>query len=337
MFRNALFSLLAFGLLASAPSLVHADKEASAVHYKEAKKKYNLGDFDEAIVLFKKAYDEHEAPAYLYNIAQANRQIGNCKKALFFYERFLAEKPGSSQEDTIKGYVAALQEECPDDASDVGALNEIDDPVPKAVTPKPGGTTVASAPEPKTTRPAVSKPHTPSEPRGPIVRLAADGGFAMVSMGDVTTPVTPELALAATYLHALGDVELRAGARVTLATMAYEAMDGDSTMLMTRYQATVGAGYPLGPKLRVGGDIALGLLGLSALDPGNPFIAGEAAADATSNFAFGVNAEVEYALAETLGVSGGLSYGSSGVGDEFASDITSIGTLSLLGGARYRW
>jgi hypothetical protein len=337
MFRNALFSLLAFGLLASAPTRVHADKEASAVHYKEAKKKYNLGDFDEAIVLFKKAYDEHEAPAYLYNIAQAYRQIGNCKKALFFYERFLAEKPGSSQEDTIKGYVAALQEECPDDASDVGALNEIDDPVPKAVTPKPGATTVASAPEPKTTRPTVSKPHTPSESRGPIVRLAADGGFAMVSMGDVTTPVTPELALAATYLHALGDIELRAGARVTLATMAYEAMDGDSTMLMTRYQATVGAGYPLGPKLRVGGDIALGLLGLSALDPGNPFIAGEAAADATSNFAFGVNAEVEYALAETLGVSGGLSYGSSGVGDEFASDITSIGTLSLLGGARYRW
>jgi tetratricopeptide (TPR) repeat protein len=333
MFRNALFSMLAFGLLAAAPLRAHADKEASAVHYKEAKKKYNLGDFDEAIVLFKKAYDEHEAPAYLYNIAQAYRQIGNCKKSLFFYERFLAEKPGSSQEETIKGYVAALQEECPDDGSNVGALNEIDDPVKPAAKLAPP----EIKPAPAEAKPTVTKSHTPSEPRGPLVRLAADGGFAMVSMGEVTTPITPELALAATYLHALGDIELRAGARVTLATMAYEAMDGDSTMLMTRYQATVGAGYPIGPKLRVGGDIALGILGLSALDPGNPFTNGAAESEAASNFAFGVNAEVEYALAESLGVSGGLSYGSSGVGDEFASDITSIGTLSLLGGARYRW
>ncbi len=335
MLRNTLFSLVVLGLLSAAPAVVHADKEASAVHYKEAKKKYNLGDFEEAIVLFKKAYDEHEAPAYLYNIAQAYRQINNCKKALFFYERFLAEKPGSSQEETIKGYVAALNKECPDDGSNVGALNEIDDPVAKPTT-KPA-TQPAVTPEAKPeTQPTITKPLT-SEPRGPIVRLGADGGFAMVSMGDVVTPVTPELALAATYLHALGDIELRAGARVALATMAYEAMEGDSTMLMTRYQATLGAGYPIGPKLRVGGDIALGLLGLSALDPGNPFTAGAAESKAVSSFAFGVNAEVEYALAESLGVSGGLSYGSSGVGDEFASDITSIGTLSLLGGARYRW
>ncbi len=320
----------------------HADKDASKVHYAEAKKKYNLGEFDEAIELFKKAYSEHAAPAYLYNIAQAYRQSGNCPKALFFYERFLAEKPGLSQEGAIRGYVEALRKECPDDGSNVGALNEVDDPVAKPAPsaksePSKQPHVADSAPEPKGDAEPTRVSKVAAVPREPLVRLGVEGGLAMVDMGDVITPATPELAVAANYIHALGSVELRAGARVALQNMPYEAMDGTANMRLTHYQATLGAAYPLGDALRVGGDVAVGMLGISDLEVGNPFSLGAAERAGDSAFAFGLRAEVEYALASSIGLSGGLRYGTASVGENFAEDIASIGTLSVLGGARYRW
>ena len=81
--------------------------------------------------------------APLYNIAQAYRQLNNCEKSLFFYERFLAEKPGSDQEATIKGYVLELKSECGAETSDGAVITEVDDPI-KKTSPTPGDGTEVS-------------------------------------------------------------------------------------------------------------------------------------------------------------------------------------------------
>ncbi len=93
MIRLIVGSATALIVLFSAVAPVHADKETSVQLYKAGKRKYELGEFDRAIGLFQQAYDEHPAPAYLYNIAQAYLKLENCPEALKHFKRFVAEKP----------------------------------------------------------------------------------------------------------------------------------------------------------------------------------------------------------------------------------------------------
>lgn len=126
MFRNTLLVLFVACLVGVGLSgLAYADKDDSVRIYEQGKRDYNLGNFESAITLFKAAYKEYEAPAYLYNIAQAYRQQKNCEKALFFYERFLAEKPGSEREQTIRAHVADLKKKCGQDPTAPGQPPEV--------------------------------------------------------------------------------------------------------------------------------------------------------------------------------------------------------------------
>ncbi len=108
-----------------------ADKDASLATYAKGKREYNLGNFAEAIVAFKAAYKEYEAPAYLYNIAQSYRQLKNCKDALFFYQRYLTEDPNSKQASVIRGYVKELTAECGSPDSPPETTTETKDAVPE--------------------------------------------------------------------------------------------------------------------------------------------------------------------------------------------------------------
>jgi len=130
------YLLLVFALCISGTAL--ADKDASLATYAKGKREYNLGNFAEAIVAFKAAYKEYEAPAYLYNIAQSYRQLKNCKDALFFYQRYLTEDPSSKQASVIRGYVRELTAECgspdasPETAPDAGTSEPEEKLVPFA-------------------------------------------------------------------------------------------------------------------------------------------------------------------------------------------------------------
>ena len=80
-----------------------------------------VGNFDQAAESFKKAFEtesvESKKPAYLYNVAQAYRQGKDCKKAQFFYKRFLdlkendKVKPLTPDKRTeAEGFIADLDE-----------------------------------------------------------------------------------------------------------------------------------------------------------------------------------------------------------------------------------
>src|SRR5215211_2743036 len=93
--------------LTSASSVAHADRDKAKAYYDDAEKQYNLGKFDTAVDLYTKAYEEWPEPGFLFNIAQAYRQAGNCKQALFFYKRFLSLKAS----DPSKPLAAGLRTE----------------------------------------------------------------------------------------------------------------------------------------------------------------------------------------------------------------------------------
>src|SRR6185312_2451825 len=66
--------------------------------YREGEAAYNNGDFRTAVAAFKRGFalqdhwDAHSA-AYLYNVGQAYRQLGQCADASAAFKQYLTLKP----------------------------------------------------------------------------------------------------------------------------------------------------------------------------------------------------------------------------------------------------
>src|SRR5262249_3013755 len=79
-----------------------AAADDAATHYKKGRSLYNVSEYRAALDEFKQAYVLHEDPAFLYNIAQCHRQLGNHREAITFYKRFLNESPKASNRKEIE-------------------------------------------------------------------------------------------------------------------------------------------------------------------------------------------------------------------------------------------
>ncbi len=92
-------SRLGIALLAAALALaaggVSGDdkKEQSKKHFDEGQLQYNLGRFDQALASFTQAYEILPLPGFLFNIGQCHRELGDCGKAVFFFEGYLRDSP----------------------------------------------------------------------------------------------------------------------------------------------------------------------------------------------------------------------------------------------------
>jgi len=86
-------SLLLLGLLAqsSAPVAVNAEAKAKAQSLlTEGSALYEKGDYADALEKFKQAFATYDSPKLLFNIGQANRDLGRPVEALEAFEQFLA-------------------------------------------------------------------------------------------------------------------------------------------------------------------------------------------------------------------------------------------------------
>lgn len=70
---------------------------------------YDLGELAAAIVEFKRAYELAETPALLFNIAQAQAQLGAFQEALFLYESYLRAAPRAANRDDVESRIAELR------------------------------------------------------------------------------------------------------------------------------------------------------------------------------------------------------------------------------------
>src|SRR5262252_1876052 len=71
-----------------------ANKEAREF-YSRGQIHYSLGEYDQAVAAFRRAYELSAAPGLLFNIAQAHRLNGQCKEALAVYRHFTRLVPDS--------------------------------------------------------------------------------------------------------------------------------------------------------------------------------------------------------------------------------------------------
>jgi tetratricopeptide (TPR) repeat protein len=86
--RLVFLTFLAIALASSYPA--HADDKAMArAHYETAARLYDVGEYDRALVEFKDAYVAKPDPAFLFNIGQCYRKLGQEDQALDYYRRFL--------------------------------------------------------------------------------------------------------------------------------------------------------------------------------------------------------------------------------------------------------
>ena len=84
------------------------DVVLSRAKFDEAELHFKLGEFQKALPLYKEAYKAKALPAFLFNIGQCHRYLGDCDKAEFFFSQFLAQVPNSPHARTI----STIIEEC---------------------------------------------------------------------------------------------------------------------------------------------------------------------------------------------------------------------------------
>ncbi|MBL8950389.1 MAG: hypothetical protein JNK82_06410 [Myxococcaceae bacterium] len=134
-----------------------ADKAKAKTEYQRAQKAYDLGNFKEALAGYSEAYRLDARPAFLFNIGQCHRMLGEHDRAVFFFDRFLSfYPPGKAPQDRL--------------AHDLLAEEEAKLKVEKATTAvvPPPAETPAVAPPPPGLEPAPFPTGTPP-PAPPLV------------------------------------------------------------------------------------------------------------------------------------------------------------------------
>src|SRR5215471_9023085 len=95
--------ILAISLAATAigRTALADDKEAARREFLEGTRRYDLTEFAPALEAFKRAYLAYEDPAFLYNIAQCYRQLGEKQSAVKFYRSYLRKVPDAPNGDEV--------------------------------------------------------------------------------------------------------------------------------------------------------------------------------------------------------------------------------------------
>lgn len=101
----AAFALLALASMASAQAGDDAARARARDIARGATAEYNLSHFDQALPRFEEAYAVFPAPQLLFNIGQCHRELGHHERAVFFYERYLAEMPHAPNAETVRELV----------------------------------------------------------------------------------------------------------------------------------------------------------------------------------------------------------------------------------------
>jgi hypothetical protein len=116
------------------------DREEARKQYEQARVAFDLADYETAITHFTRAYELSLEPALIFNIAQANRLLGWCHRAVELYQQYVRVAPATEEADTARRHLESLRATCHDET-----------PPPPAAKPAPtrapaAATAVAPAP-----------------------------------------------------------------------------------------------------------------------------------------------------------------------------------------------
>lgn len=155
-----------------APTARAENRPAAREAYKDGMRHYDLGQFHEALENFMRAYWNFEDPAFLFNIGQCHRQLGDKAQALQFYRTYLRKVPDAPNAEEVRRLAAtmkaALDEEGRANAQPPQGAMESHVPPPPPHEAKPASSSAAPAAvsAPVTTAPVLTVVASPVSPAG---------------------------------------------------------------------------------------------------------------------------------------------------------------------------
>ena len=150
--------------------------------YMSGQSHYNLNEFSEALQDFKEAYRLHPDPAFLFNIAQCERQLGDFDEAIKFYRSYLRNKPDATNGkevqkkiDELRGLSEAKRKSKEGAPQSVIAPSTSPPQVdsPSALAPPPAPPPAAAPPPPAPVAPA---PNLTAPPEAPMATTSSTPG-----------------------------------------------------------------------------------------------------------------------------------------------------------------
>lgn len=361
MFRGAVIAAVL-----SLSGVAFADEATARASFAAGERAYNLGEFNKAIELFKKAYEEWPEPAFLFNIAQTYRQTGDCKNAVFFYKRFLALKQNDTKkplrpelkkevenritelEECIKRELAGKPPDQLDAGGGGGGGSTTTNPTTTSTTtttttPTSTTSTTANADTGETEDDGEEEEPTPA-PTGELpkaVVLRAYGGAGKLNAGTLDTPVQFFGTIVGGYPLTIGPkLQVELGAAFSFSPVPYTTTMGESgSGALLGILANVGGTYMLVPKLRGRVEVGAGASVFAGLDKmGNPFTEnGIAATGALSAFLVRAAVSGDYAVTRNVVITAtpfAFAYSPAPAG--FLPSISSLSTMSFMVGIGYQ-
>src|SRR5213075_837707 len=80
--------------------------EKAKALFAEGNQHYNLGEFQQALEMYKLAYRVKPLPAFQFNIAQCHRKLGQHKDAIAMYQAYLVGVPDATNKDIVESLIA---------------------------------------------------------------------------------------------------------------------------------------------------------------------------------------------------------------------------------------
>ncbi len=156
-----------------------ADKavEIARSLYEDGLKQYNLGHFDVALQDFESAYQAKPDPAFLFNIGQCRRMLGQPQQAILAYRAYLRELPDAPNRGDVHALVTEMEKELVRRAQETPPTGTIPPTKPSvAPTPEPQPVSPPLQTAPPSTVPAPVSPAPNTSLITAATRPAAEPG-----------------------------------------------------------------------------------------------------------------------------------------------------------------
>jgi tetratricopeptide (TPR) repeat protein len=85
--------VISLGVLGRSAQAGDSNKATAKAHYETATRLYDIREYDKALLEYKSAYLAHPDPAFLFNIGQCYRRLGQNAEALNFFQQYLKKAP----------------------------------------------------------------------------------------------------------------------------------------------------------------------------------------------------------------------------------------------------
>ena len=160
-----------------------SEKTVAKAHYETATRFYDLREYAKALDEYKAAYMAKPDPAFLFNIGQCHRKLGNAASAIEFYQQYL--KKTGPDDPNRKQAEARIRD------IESGHVSD-DDPFTKEDAKAPSVSDTAGATAPPTPPGAPVPGARPGAAANPIAPEATPAVLPPVRADLVTSSKTPE-------------------------------------------------------------------------------------------------------------------------------------------------